>query len=59
MKHFSFPHELNNRTKLIAFGLIFLIVCASIYAISHANDVTKEKAILTDATSRFVNEIRR
>ncbi len=50
MKHFSFPHELNNRTKLIAFGLIFLIVCASIYAISHSNDVTKEKAILTDAT---------
>lgn len=50
MKHFSFPHELNNRTKLIAFGLIFLIVCASIYAISHSNDVTKEKASLTNAT---------
>lgn len=50
MRHFSLPRHIDNRTKLIAFAVIFLLVCIGIYAYSHSNIVTKSKATLTNAT---------
>ena len=50
MSHFSFPRKIDNRTKLIAFGVIFLLVCVGIYAFSHSRSVTKAKSTLTNAT---------
>lgn len=50
MSHFSFPRKIDNRTKLIAFGVIFILVCVGIYAFSHSRAVTKAKSTLTNAT---------
>ena len=49
MRQFSFP-PMDNRMKLIAFGVILVLACIGIYWFSHSHTVTKAKSTLTNAT---------
>lgn len=62
MAHFPFSsHNLlhSSRNKLVAFGLVFLLVCAGIYVISHSDRAAKSSSALTNASVQSYRAERR